>query len=115
MKTLKFRAHLKPLILKGEKTTTWRLFDDKNLSIGDELLFVVFETGEQFAVAKITSVRGTTMGKLTKDDWAGHEAYTSEKDRYDHYEAYYKRPVDEKSPIKIIKFKLLKKLSLNTA
>ncbi|MBI4016160.1 MAG: ASCH domain-containing protein [Candidatus Aenigmarchaeota archaeon] len=111
MKTLKFRAHLKAPILKGEKTTTWRLFDDKNLSVDDELLFMVSETGEHFAVAKIVSVRETTMDKLTKDDWAGHEVYTSEEDIYQQYEAYYKRPVDEKSPIKIIKFKLLKKLS----
>lgn len=50
------------------------------------------------------------MGKLTKEDWAGHEAYTSEKGMYKHYESYYKRPVDENSPIKIVKFKLLKRI-----
>ena len=107
MKRLKFRAHLKELILGGEKTTTWRLFDDKNLSVGDKLVFVVAETGEEFATAEITSVQETVMGKLTKDDWAGHETYTSDKDMYKHYEGYYNRPVDDDSQIKIIKFKLL--------
>ncbi len=29
MKTLKFRKKLSELILKKEKTTTWRIFDDK--------------------------------------------------------------------------------------
>jgi hypothetical protein len=32
MKTLKFYDNLIPLILSGEKTSTWRIFDDKNLS-----------------------------------------------------------------------------------
>jgi len=31
MKTLKFREKLSKLILSGKKTTTWRLFDDKDL------------------------------------------------------------------------------------
>jgi hypothetical protein len=40
MKTLKFRKTLSELILKGEKTATWRLFDDKNLKEGDEIVLV---------------------------------------------------------------------------
>lgn len=110
MKTLKFRAYLKESILNGEKITTWRLFDDKNLSVGDELSFVVWETGEEFARVKIISVRETALGKLTKEDWEGHETYTSEQEMYEHYSTYYKRPIDESATLKIIKFKLLKKI-----
>ena len=32
-KTFKFSAHLVPLILSGEKTCTWRLWDDEEESI----------------------------------------------------------------------------------
>ncbi len=39
MKTLNFSDKLVPLVLSGAKTATWRLFDDKNLAIGDELIF----------------------------------------------------------------------------
>ena len=35
MKTLKFRKELSELILKKEKTTTWRIFDDKDIKQGD--------------------------------------------------------------------------------
>ncbi len=108
MKRLKFLNKFKEPILSGEKTTTWRLFDDKNLSVGDKLVFVVAETGEEFTLAEIASVRETVMGKLTKEDWTGHESYSSEEYMYKHYEAYYKQPVDKNSPIKIVKFKLLK-------
>ncbi|MEK6889082.1 MAG: hypothetical protein AABW80_03155 [Nanoarchaeota archaeon] len=31
MKTIKFRESLSKLILKGEKNSTWRLFDDKDM------------------------------------------------------------------------------------
>lgn len=34
-KTLKFTPELSAKILSGEKTSTWRLFDDKNLQKGD--------------------------------------------------------------------------------
>ena len=35
MKLVKFRDYLVPLVLSGEKDSTWRLFDDKGLSEGD--------------------------------------------------------------------------------
>ena len=52
MKTLKFRKNLSELILKNEKTTTWRIFDDKDIQIDDIIEFLVWETKEQFAVAR---------------------------------------------------------------
>ena len=56
MKTLKFRKNLSELILKNEKTSTWRLFDDKDLKEGDIVQFLVWETKEEFANAKIVNV-----------------------------------------------------------
>lgn len=107
MKTVKFREKLSKLILSGEKKVTWRLFDDKNLSVGDEVSFVVWETGEKFARARLTAAKETTLGELTEKDWEGHEKFDSDKEMYDTYALYYKRPVDEGSPVKIIKFELI--------
>jgi hypothetical protein len=45
MKTLKFTTELCEQILCGVKTATWRLFDDKDLPVGDELQFINKETG----------------------------------------------------------------------
>ena len=64
MKTLKFKEDLSKLILSGKKDTTWRLFDDKNLSNSDEVSFVISETGKEFAKAKLINVRETTFGNL---------------------------------------------------
>jgi hypothetical protein len=58
MKTLKFAANLVPLILSGEKTSTWRLFDDKDLQVGDELEFINKNTNTTFASANSSLATG---------------------------------------------------------
>ena len=68
MKTLKFRKRLSKLILSGEKDTTWRLFDDKNLLIGDSVSFIIWETLEEFAEVEIISTKETIFAKLTDED-----------------------------------------------
>ncbi len=107
MKTLKFREKLSKLILEGEKDTTWRLFDDKNLSVGDEVRFLIWDSLEEFVKVKLLDVRETVFGKLTEEDWEGHEKFESEEEMYKTYSKYYNCKVDENSPVKIIKFKII--------
>ena len=107
MKTLKFRKELSELILSGNKTTTWRLFDDKDLSIGDQVSFVVWENGNEFVHVEIILVKETTFGQLTEIDWDGHERFSSDEEMYKTYEKYYNKKIDKKSPVKIIKFRFL--------
>jgi hypothetical protein len=105
MKTLKFTPDLVKMILSGEKTSTWRCFDDKDLQVGDDLVFVNKETGEQFGTAKITSINIRTLGTLTDADWVGHEKFASEEEMYKSYRKYYGHKVNPGSEVKIISFK----------
>jgi hypothetical protein len=105
-KTLKFRKYLSELILRGEKDSTWRLFDDKDLREGDAVSFLIWETGEEFAKAIVLDVKETTFGKLTDEDWEGHEKFSSDEEMYATYTTYYGRQVTKDSPVKIIKFAL---------
>ncbi len=107
MKIMRFREVLSKLILNGEKGVTFRLFDDKDLSEGDIVSFVVWETGEEFARAKLIQVKEKEFGDLTEEDFEGHERFNSEKEKYDTYSLYYEREVTPKSPTKIIKFELI--------
>ncbi|OGC38420.1 hypothetical protein A3K42_00245 [candidate division WWE3 bacterium RBG_13_37_7] len=107
MKKLKFAQNLVPLVLDGSKTTTWRLFDDKNLSLGDRLEFINAETGEKFAQAEIVNMREKVLGDITEKDFTGHEMYKSKKEMLSTYEGYYGNAVDWDTVVKIIKFKLL--------
>lgn len=108
MKTLKFYDNLIPLILSGEKTSTWRVLDEKDLSVGDELSLVNKMTGEEFAQAKIVAVREKTLTQLDDADFdAGHERYASPEKMLEEYRLYYGDSVTMDTIVKLISFKLL--------
>jgi hypothetical protein len=106
-KTLKFTSDLVPLILSGTKTITWRLWDDKDLSAGDQVVFVDRSTSREFAHVRIISVVEKKLGELTPADTSGHEAYTNDEDMYDTYARYYGRPVMSETVVKIVRFELI--------
>lgn len=108
MKQLKFKPHLVKKVLSGEKTSTWRLFDDKDLQEGDELELLDSETKEVFAKAHIDSVVVKKLGELTDEDWKGHERFPSEEEMYQTYNSYYDEEVTSDTEVKIIRFSLLK-------
>lgn len=107
MKTLKFRQKLSELVLAKEKDTTWRLFDDKDLSPEDIVSLLIWETLKEFSKARIISVKETIFRKLAAEDWKGHESFSSEEERYKTYSKYYNKQVTKDSPLKIIKFELI--------
>ena len=107
MKTLKFADHLIPLILNGSKTATWRLFDDKNLSVGDELELVHATTRKIFARAVITSVKELAIKDIADEDRIGHEPLGNIDEICVIYENFYQQPVTPATMMKIIRFELI--------
>lgn len=108
MKTLKFIENLVPLVLSGAKTSTWRLFDDKDLQKGDNLSFINRATGQEFAKARIVSVREKTLGKIDDADFDdGHERYESKEKMIQAYRSYYGDRATEDTIVKIVDFELL--------
>lgn len=105
-KTLKFAPHLVPLVLSGEKTSTWRLFDDKDLQEGDELCLVNKETGEEFARATITKTGEKKLKDLKEDDFVGQEKFESEEKMYEAYRSYYGGRVTPDTIVKMVDFRL---------
>jgi len=104
MKTLKFKKDLCDKILDGSKTLTWRLFDDKELKIGDELEFINKDSGETFGTATISSLYSKALGTLEEKDWKGHERFISDEEMYRTYRSYYGDRVDKNSEVKILSF-----------
>lgn len=107
MKRLKFTDRLVPLVLSGEKTSTWRLFDDKNLSVGDLLIFTNQKTGEDFAEAEIVSIQEKPLKEIVESDFVGHEKFESTEKMLETYQSYYGNTVNEDTVVKMISFKLL--------
>lgn len=106
-KTMKFAPDLVPLVISSEKTSTWRLFDDKDLKEGDIVDFIRRPELTKFATAKLTSVIEKPLGKLTQKDKEGHEKFASDEEMYKTYEGYYNQPVSPETTIKLIRFKIL--------
>ena len=105
-KVLKFREHLAQLVLAGEKDLTWRLFDDKNISVGDHVDMINWNTGEKFGEADVVDVWEKPMGKLEEKDFDGHEKFTSQEEMYQTYKTYYGDRVGPDTIVKVIRFKL---------
>ena len=106
MKKIKFRRELAGLILNGQKSSTWRLFDDKDIQVGDNLKLVIWENGEVFATAAVIKVTEKPLGELSKEDKAGHESFNSDAEMYETYKKYYGPSVGPDTIAKLIWFEL---------
>ncbi len=109
MKTLKFAPHLVEKIRSGEKTSTWRLFDDKDLKVGDEVTFINRDTKDAFGSALIQNVVIKTLGTLADADWEGHERYATEEEMYKTFKDFYGDKVNENTEVKILSYQFSKK------
>jgi hypothetical protein len=104
MKQIKFRKKLADMIIAGDKTSTWRLFDDKGLKTGDVVKFVVWETKKSFGTAKLEVVYEKTIEELGLEDEKGHEHIENKEKLLSTYSNYYKRDVNLKTAVKVIRF-----------
>jgi hypothetical protein len=105
-KSLKFRDHLVKLVLEEKKDVTWRLFDDKDLSEGDEVDLINWNTKEKFGEATLIKVWEKKLRDLQDSDFDGHEKFSSNEEMYKTYRTYYGDRVGPDTVVKIIRFKL---------
>jgi len=106
MKTLKFKHEFAKEILEGRKTTTWRLFDDKDLTIGDELELLDRDSGESIGKAVIADLLNKKIKDLTVEELNNH-GYDNVDAMIMSHKGYYGGKVDFETDVKILTFKLL--------
>jgi hypothetical protein len=113
-----FSPDLVPLVTSGEKTSTWRVGDEKGIAIGDTLLLQMkgkLKDGKQvegerpFARATVVSVTEKPFREFTQEDLAGHEQFASTEQMVQTYREYYpEADISLDTPVKIILFELQK-------
>lgn len=106
MKTLKFKDFKARWILEGSKTATMRLFDDKDLRVGDELELVNSDDGMVFAKATITEVIIKRLAEVDDIDLDGHEKWNNKEEMMESLRGYYGDKVNPDTEVKIVRFKL---------
>ena len=109
MKTLKFKDFKAKWILEGVKTSTMRLFDDKNLQEGDELELVNSDSGEVFSKAVVTEVIYKKLEEIDDVDLDGHEKWDSKDEMLKSLQKYYGEKVNWDTMVKVVKFELIDK------
>jgi ribonuclease HI len=111
MKTLKFNHEFAQLIVEGKKSSTWRLYDDKDLSVNDEIKFIDkvnpgdSKTWQVIGQGKVNEIIEKRLGDVTKEDMEGHEVFDSQEEMLNRYKDYYGERVKLDDPVKIVFFK----------
>jgi ribonuclease HI len=109
MKTLKFEHHQAQLIAEGRYKATWRMYDDKDLSVDDEIRIVdkVDEknsnTWQVIGHAKVNEVIEKRLGDATAEELKAH-GFNAKEDALAKYQTYYGDRVSFDDPVKIIRF-----------
>jgi hypothetical protein len=103
-KALKFSKNLIPLIEDGTKTATWRLWDDKDLKVGDKIDFLESGSLRYVVTCKVIKVLEKSLGSLTNEDKKGHEPFTSDEEMYQTFANYYSKDVNPSTIVKIVWF-----------
>lgn len=106
-KILKFTPELTQLIKDGSKTVTIRLFDDKNLTVGDKIILATRDGDKvtNFGEAIIDKIALKKIESLTDEDFIGHEKV---ENPLVYYRKYYGNKVKINTEVKIIKLKDIK-------
>ncbi len=105
-KKLRFASEYVPLILSRQKVSTWRLWDDKDLSVGDMVDFLESGTDKHFATGKLLKVIEKSLGQFTEEDKKGHEKFENDEEMYKTLTKYYGQTVGKDTIAKIIWFEL---------
>ncbi len=110
MKSLKFDHKQATLVKRGEKTATWRVFDDKDLRVNDIVSIIDKvdpekpETWVSIGTATITQVLEKNLENVTEQDMVGYGEYKTEKEMINTFRKYYGNSVSGSTPVKIIYF-----------
>jgi len=110
MKTLKLEHNLAQLVAQGIKTSTWRLYDDKDLSVNDVVRLIDKvepnnpDSWRVIGIGHIDSIVQKRLGDVVDGDYVGHEAFTDHQHMLETYRHYYGPQVDDDTVVKIIRF-----------
>jgi ribonuclease HI len=110
MKTLKFDHEPAQQITSGRKITTWRLYDDKQLSVNDDFKIVdkvdpaLSSSWQVIGRGTINKIVEKRFSDLSDEDMVGHLRFNSREEMLNHYRKRYGDRVTLETPVKIVHF-----------
>lgn len=110
MKKLKLDHTLAQQVVAGTRASTWRLFDDKDLSVNDEVLLIDKvdpkdpNSWKAIGTATIDKVMQHRLGDIGPADMDEGHNFPSQEAMLATYQRYYGPNVTLQTPVKIIHF-----------
>ncbi len=98
------------LILEGKKTVTWRVNDEKNISVDDDVWIIDKvdkknpDTWQVIGTARINEILAKRLGEVENDELGEGENYASKEEMVATFRKYYGRDINAKTAVKIIHF-----------
>ena len=109
MKSLKLNHVFAQAIVAGKMRSTWRINDDKDLHVNEDVLLIDkvnpndAATWQPIGIARITSILEKQIGQVTAAD-AGGQPLKPLKELLNEFQGYYGPQVNAETPVKIISF-----------
>lgn len=110
MKVLKLEHEIAEQVKAGAKTTTWRINDDKNISVDDTIELIdkvdphIVDTWQKIGVAKVNKVVQKRLGEVSDEDYEGHATYPDLETMYKEFGHYHQTEVGPETLVKIVHF-----------
>jgi ribonuclease HI len=112
MKKLKLEHNLAEAVRQGAKTSTWRMYDDKDLRVNDELELIDKvdpgnpETWQTAGFAKIDRIVEKRLGDIVEADAEGHGSFHPPQEMLADFQKHYGPQVTLNTPVKMVHFSL---------
>jgi len=113
MKALKLDHDLALMVQKGLKNTTWRLFDDKDLSVEDEVRLIDKvdpgdpETWKAIGRARIQQIVEKRLGDTVPEDHEDSAGFITDEEKLEVFRRHYGPHVTLDTPVKIVHFNFI--------
>jgi ribonuclease HI len=110
MKKLKFDHGLAEQVLGGERHSTWRMYDDKDLTVNDQVVIVDKVTTDKpqtwrvIGIGRINRIIEKRLGDITDSDYDPAETPEPAEQRLRTFRATYGDSVTWDTPVKIVSF-----------
>ena len=110
MKYVKVSHKVAKLILEGEKSSTWRINDEKNISVDDDIGIIdKVDPKDQSSwqivgTGRVNSVVQKRLSDLDNHDLGPGEEFDSRQEMIKRFRDYYGPDVNENTTVKIINF-----------
>lgn len=108
-KTLKLDHRLAKQVRSGVKTSTWRIYDDKQIAVNDELEFIDKvdpgnpSTWVEAGGARVDQIVEKRLGDVTDAELKEH-GMASREDMLSYFQKHYGPEVSYETPVKMIHF-----------